>query len=149
MMNLPPSDRENLVNQHNPNDQPRAGDGKWTEMALSEPTVVTVSDQSDFRTAFDRDHRWVIHSTLLAQVDDNHAGGVYGWGAKEFRLAEALFEELENDPTHGGVFTDDEGKALLYSLVHSVHDLDHPDMSDAQWDAAERLLSTGAEEFGR
>ncbi|MFS0887077.1 hypothetical protein [Aeromicrobium sp. 179-A 4D2 NHS] len=129
--------------------QPRATNGQWTEDPRSEPSAVTVTDPDDFTTRFDRDHRLIIHNTLLAQVDDNHAGGVYGWGVKEHRLAEALFYELEADPTHGGVFTDNEGKAILYSLVHSVHDIDHSDMSDGQWDAAESMLSRLAEEFGR
>jgi hypothetical protein len=98
--------------------------------------------------------RLVVHNALLAQVDDVHVGGVYQWGEPEFEASLRVLSDLtgsectvDRGPERAG--DDAETQAIVQSLLVPVYDLDHPDLSDEQWDAAERLLAELSAEFGR
>lgn len=81
----------------------------------------------------------LVWGALLAQIEDNHAGGVFGWTEHDHEVAAALFERLEDQPE---AFAMDEvqRKTILFSLLFPVHDMDHPDMSDEQIAAGELIL---------
>lgn len=100
----------------------------------------TVHDLPDF-------DQKVVFGTLLAQVDDNHAGGVMGWDAREHDRAAELFEILQ-DPA-ASPLPPVQSSAIVKSLLYPVHDQDHPDLEDEEWDVAEQILETLAVRFGR
>lgn len=98
---------------------------------------------------FDASERLIIHNALLAQVDDVHAGGVYNWTHVQLMSAERLlerftagFDTISDIPTASV-------RAVAYSLLVPVHDVDHPDLSPEEWEVAEAMLSFLAVEFGR
>lgn len=98
--------------------------------------------------AMGRIDRLVLHNALLAQVDDNHAGGTMCWDDTHHAHATALFNRLEHDPTSIGL-TPAETTAALLSLMYVVHETDHSDLDDDTWAAAEAMLNHLASEFGR
>lgn len=96
--------------------------------------------------------RWVIHSALLAQVDDMHAGGVYSWGDEELASAEKILSLLTG--CYPGTIPEGYGatigsRVIVKSLLVVLFDLDHPDLSEEEWAEAERLIGLQVEEFGR
>lgn len=96
--------------------------------------------------------RWVIHSALLAQVDDMHAGGVYSWGEEQLEAAERVVSALTDTPL--GEAPKSYGKSvgskvIVSSILVVLYDLDHPDLKSEEWDEAERLISLMTPEFGR
>lgn len=96
--------------------------------------------------------RWVIYSALLAQTDDIHAGGVYNWTAEDFELASRIIAELSGSPlceVPEGYGKSLSSKVIIQSILVPVYDLDHPELGQEEWDEAERLVSSLAEEFGR
>lgn len=88
--------------------------------------------------------RQVLHGTLLAQVDDVHAGGVYSWDQAQVDCAAALFAALE--PL---VADDLTARVLALCLMVQVHDMDHPELAEAEWDLAQTWLATLSETYGR
>lgn len=103
---------------------------------------------------FAPDHieRWVIHSALLAQVDDMHAGGVFSWTeddiAAAWRVLAALTgSDLGETPANYGQSVS--SKVIIVSILVPLFDLDHPDLQDEEWAEAERLVSLLTSEFGR
>ena len=106
--------------------------------------------------ALSRQERLVAHGALLAQVDDVHAGGVYGWAESDHEAALAILSALTGqkvgaDPSEApssygeGVSS----RVLVLALLVPIYDLDHPDMTPEEWAEAERLLGLLSEEFGR
>jgi len=96
--------------------------------------------------------RWVIHSALLAQVDDMHAGGVYSWGEEHLEAAQRVVSVLTDTPL--GEAPESYGKSvgskvIVASILVVLYDLDHPDLASEEWAEAERLISLMAPEFGR
>lgn len=100
----------------------------------------TVHDLPDF-------DQKVVFDTLLAQVDDNHAGGVMGWGAREHDRAAQLFEILQDQAT--SPLPPVQSSTIVKSLLYPVHDQDHTDLEAAEWEAAEQMLEALAVRFGR
>lgn len=96
--------------------------------------------------------RWVIHSALLAQVDDMHAGGVYSWTEKELKAAESLLSVLtgcgpgESPENYGGTIA---AQVIVKSILVVLFDLDHPELSNEEWAEAEQLIGLQFAEFGR
>lgn len=84
--------------------------------------------------------QYLVWGALLGQIRDIHAGGVYVWTEHDHEVAAALFDRLEDHPE---AFDMDEvqRKAILLSLLFPVHDMDHPDMSDEQIAAGEKILA--------
>lgn len=81
---------------------------------------------------FTADEKLVLFGSLLAQVEDNHQV-VYNWSDEQCLLAEDLYNRLEHD-------TDVLSQALAISLSVQVHDVDHSDLSDEQWEALDVYL---------
>jgi hypothetical protein len=99
-----------------------------------------------------RTARWAIHSALLAQVDDMHAGGVYSWGKPEVEAAEEILSALTGCEPGGAPESYGEGlrsQVLVKCLLVPLFDLDHPELSEAEWAEAEALIELGVAEFGR
>lgn len=100
----------------------------------------------------DRTERWAIHSALLAQVDDMHAGGVYSWTASDHEAAERVVSELTGcargdvPESYGRSLS---SKVIVKSLLVVLFDLDHPDLTEEEWAEAERIIELQLEEFGR
>lgn len=106
--------------------------------------------------ALSREERWVVHSALLAQVDDMHAGGVYMWGEREQGAAVRVLSRLTGervgaDPLDApaGCGSSLSSRVVVIAVMVPVYELDHPDMEAAEWAEAERLVSVLAREFGR
>lgn len=100
----------------------------------------------------DATDRWVIHSALLAQVDDMHAGGVYSWEQEHIEAAEEIVSGLTGCTR--GDSPDNYGKSIsskvvVLSLLVVLFDLDHPDLTEEEWAEAERIIELRTEEFGR
>lgn len=100
----------------------------------------------------DRALRWVIHSALLAQVDDMHAGGVYAWTDVDVKAAERALAVVTG--TLPGVAPEGYGSSLTSRVITLVllvplYDLDHPDLEPEEWAEAERLIGLLEVEFGR
>lgn len=96
--------------------------------------------------------RWAIHSALLAQVDDMHAGGVYSWGQAEIEAAEEALSALtgcEPGDAPEGYGEGLRSQVIVKSLLVPLFDLDHPELSEDEWAEAEALIELGTAEFGR
>ena len=111
-----------------------------------EPQILTEHDFSELE-------RRVIHGALLAQVDDVHAGGVYQWGDAEFAAAAEVLAKITGAPV-GDVPQslgdgDAASRATAQSLLVPVYDLDHPDLTPDEWDAAEEMLAHLSATYGR
>jgi len=116
--------------------------------ATSEPLVPLSIDGYEP----DPTERWAIHSALLAQVDDMHAGGVYTWSDAETEAAEEVVAALTG--CKRGDSPDNYGKSIsskvvVLSLIVVLFDLDHPELSEEEWAEAERIIELRTEEFGR
>lgn len=105
---------------------------------------------------FDRDERWALHSALLAQVDDMHAGGVYTWEAREVEaavrvLSRVTAESVGTDPQEcpDGYGPSLSSRVAVIALIVPLYDLDHADMKPEEWVEAERLIGLMEGEFGR
>lgn len=96
--------------------------------------------------------RQLVHAALLAQVDDVHAGGVYQWTEEDHLAAGNVLNAITHTPQGG---TPDNfgssltAKVITTSLIVPLYDLDHPAMTEEEWDEAERLLALLSQEFGR
>lgn len=118
-------------------------------MAASSPPPILLSIDGHEP---DPTERWVIHSALLAQVDDMHAGGVYSWTEKELKSAEGLLSILtgcypgESPENYGGSIA---SQVIVKAILVVLFDLDHPDLEEEEWAEAERLIGLQLEEFGR
>jgi hypothetical protein len=100
----------------------------------------------------DAEERWVIHSALLAQIDDMHAGGVYSWTKAQVAAAWRILAALtgtELGETPEGYGESVGSKVIVSSLLVPLYDLDHPELQDAEWAEGERLISLLTPEFGR
>jgi len=100
----------------------------------------------------DATDRWVIHSALLAQVDDMHAGGVYSWGDAETEAAEEIVSSLTgctrgDAPNNYGKSIS--SQVIVKALIVVLFDLDHPDLTEEEWAEAEHIIELRTEEFGR
>lgn len=82
----------------------------------------------------------LVWGALLGQIEDNHAGGVFGWTEHDHEVAAALFERLEDQP-EAFAMSEVQRMTILLSLLFPVHDMDHPAMSDEQVAAGEKILA--------
>ena len=118
-----------------------------TETTSPAPTALTIDGFEP-----DAEERWVIHSALLAQVDDMHAGGVYSWTKAQVAAAWRILAALtgtELGETPEGYGESVSSKVIVISLLVPLYDLDHPELKDAEWTEGERLISLLTPEFGR
>lgn len=125
------------------------------EVAIPAPDVKGWRFEVNER-ALSRQERLVAHGALLAQVDDVHAGGVYGWAESDHEAALALLSALTGqkvgaDPSEAPSSCGEgvSSRVLVLALLVPIYDLDHPDMTPEEWAEAERLLGLLSEEFGR
>lgn len=125
------------------------------EVAIPAPDVEEWQFEVNER-ALSRQERLVAHGALLAQVDDVHAGGVYGWAESDHEAALALLSALTGqkvgaDPSEAPSSCGEgvSSRVLVLALLVPIYDLDHPDMTPEEWAEAERLLGLLSEEFGR
>jgi hypothetical protein len=122
----------------------------FQETTKTEPTDTDLSSEPEFSAldSMNTEDRHVLHNVLLAQVDDNHAGGTMNWDADDHFAAKKMFDTLEHRPDEIGL-TPVQTRAALLSLMYVVHETDHSDLSDDEWAAAEHMLNHLSPEFGR
>lgn len=96
---------------------------------------IETSEPVRFARTLTDDEAHAVWAALVAQVLDVHAP-VWDLSEAEHAAAAALYDRLDNGPALTAT-----GWAVLKTLMYPVHDVDHPDLTDDEWAAADALLA--------